>query len=204
MRSKGRSKAKCLFGAVSVVLVMSAPQAWAGGQAARVMAPWEAHGNLYEVEPGKLLYQGTFEGIMYAEGEQGIFDGANIVCPATHHIDVEAGEVEGSGQCMIETTDGDMVYGSYECGGKVGGCAGKFRIIGGTGKLEGITGSSDFRIRTVLATLARKLGTGGVITQGEGLATWASFKYCMKSGKEPQAPTEGQSPAKEPAAPAHP
>jgi hypothetical protein len=185
-----RSKTRYLWAAVSTALALSAPHAWAAGGAARVMAPWEAHGNLYQVEPGKLLYQGTFEGIMYAEGEKGIFDGATIVCPATHHIDVEAGEVEGSGNCMIETADGDVVYARYECGGKVGACTGKFQIIGGTGKLEGITGSSDFRIRTVLAGLARKLGAGGVITQGEGLATWASLKYCMKSGKDLQAPGE--------------
>jgi len=73
-------------------IVMSANSAWAAEEGTvRILAPWQSGGQVYRVEPNKLLFQGQAEGIMYIESGEGALDAALFVCPSRREISLMTG-----------------------------------------------------------------------------------------------------------------
>jgi hypothetical protein len=152
---------------------------------AKILAPWEANGQLFQVAVDKVQFIGTFEGIMYIEQGEGLLDAALFTCPSTQIIHVLSNQVEGHGFCTIESPTGDYIYAEFTCDGEPGSCSGKFTLTGGTGRLTGITGNSDIIVRTALSGTAINEATGGTVSAAKGLAIWPEmrFEFPGKSAK---------------------
>jgi hypothetical protein len=146
----------------------------------KFISTWEAHGNFYAVEPQKLLFQGSFEGMMFTEDGGGLMDGADIVCAVTQEFDLTSNATQAVGKCSIDVSDEDTIYARFDCEGQPGMCDGQFTIVGGTGVFENISGGGNYRSRTQLAELAAKLGSNAVVGSAEGIAVWSSVKTCLK------------------------
>lgn len=183
---------------------------------AKIMAPWEANGQIFQVAVDKLQFIGTFEGIMYIEHGDGLLDTALFTCPSTQLIYVLTNTISAQGYCAIESPNGDYVFAEYTCEGQPGVCKGTFTLTGGTGKLTGITGQSPMIVRTALSGTSKDEATGGTISAAKGLAIWPEMRFevpglsaraglfglgtnpqgegAPPSGSEGAAPEGGQSP----------
>jgi hypothetical protein len=146
----------------------------------KFFSTWEAHGNFYAVEPQKLLFQGSFEGMMFTEDGGGLMDGAEIVCAVTQEFDLTSNTTQAVGKCSIDVSDEDTIYARFDCEGQPGMCDGEFTLVGGTGVFATISGGGNYRSRTQLAELAAKLGSNAVVASAEGIAVWSSVKTCLK------------------------
>jgi hypothetical protein len=144
---------------------------------AKILAPWEANGQLFQVAVDKLQFIGTFEGIMYIEHGGGLLDTALFTCPSTQLIHVLSNTLEGHGFCTIESPTGDDVYAEFTCNGEPGSCTGTFKLTGGTGRLAGITGESAMIVRTALSGTAINESTGGTVSAAKGLAIWPEMRF---------------------------
>ena len=144
---------------------------------AKILAPGEAHGQLFQVAVDKLQFIGTFEGIMYIEHGEGLLDAALFTCPSTQITEVLTNQIKGHGYCTIESPSGDYIYAEYTCEGEPGTCAGTFTLTGGTGKLTGITGQSDLIVRTALSGTTIDQHSGGTVSAAKGLAIWPEMRF---------------------------
>ena len=162
------------------LLAIVASGAWAAEETAKVTASWQAAGRIFEVEADKLLFHGTYAGLLFVEDGAQTFDTATLLCPVSHEIDVKAKQASGSGRCIIVMPDGESVYARFSCSGAVGACAGEFKLVGGTGRYAGISGGGPFRSRTGMAAFAHRLGPGAAISEADGLITWPALKYRLK------------------------
>lgn len=144
---------------------------------AKILAPWEANGQLFQVAVDKLQFIGTFEGIMYIEHGEGLLDAALFTCPSTQITEVLTNQIKAHGYCTIESPSGDYIYAEYTCDGEPGACAGTFTLTGGTGKLTGITGQSDLIVRTALSGTTIDQQSGGTVSAAKGLAIWPEMRF---------------------------
>jgi hypothetical protein len=161
---------------------------------AKILAPWEANGQLFQVAVDKLQFIGTFEGIMYIEHGDGLFDAALFTCPATQIIQVLNNQISGQGYCTIESPTGDYVFAEFNCDGQPGACKGTFTITGGTGKLTGITGESQMIVRTALSGTTIDEASGGTVSAAKGLAVWPEMRFEVP-GRSAQAGLLGTGPS---------
>jgi hypothetical protein len=173
-------------------LLCAAPLPAAEGTA-KILAPWEANGQLFQVAVDKLQFIGTFEGIMYIEQGDGLFDTALFTCPATQIIHVITNKMEGHGYCTLESPTGDFVYAEFNCDGEPGACKGRFVLTGGTGTLAGITGESTMVVRTALRGTSLDQESGGTVSAAKGLAIWPELRFQVP-GKTPAAGLLGTGP----------
>ncbi len=194
-----------------LALLASLPVAAEQGTA-KILAPWEANGQIYQVAVDKLQFIGTFEGIMYIEHGEGLLDAALFTCPSTMITEVLSNETKGHGYCTIESPNGDFIYAEFTCNGAPGACAGTFTLTGGTGKLTGITGESDIIVRTALSGTtvdpqgmrhslrrqgARHLAGAALRDPGQGRRHYRSAGYRGRRGQDAaQAGPEGGAEAK--------
>ena len=144
---------------------------------AKILAPWEANGQIYQVAVDKLQFIGTFEGIMYIEHGEGLLDAALFTCPSTMITEILSNETQGHGYCTIESPNGDFIYAEFTCNGAPGACAGKFTLTGGTGKVTGITGESDIIVRTALSGTTKDPQSSGTVSAAKGLAIWPELRF---------------------------
>lgn len=160
-----------------IALSLISPLATAEVGTAKILAPWEANGQLFQVGVDKLQFIGTFEGIMYIEQGDGLFDAALFTCPSTQLIHVLNNEISGHGYCTIESPTGDYVFAEFDCDGQPGACKGTFTLTGGTGKLTGITGVSPMIVRTALSGTTLDEASGGTVSAAKGLAVWPEMRF---------------------------
>lgn len=145
---------------------------------AKILAPWESEGTVYQIAVDQILFQGRAQGIMYIDTGKGALDGAVFVCPSTNRIDLKNETSEVKGHCLITGgEEGELVFAEFECKGEVGRCDGKLEFTGGTGQFEGITGSGKMQVRTTLVGLAADMTSGEVLRDAAGLAVWPELKY---------------------------
>lgn len=162
---------------VGFVMAVIAGSLQAAEQSLKVTMPWDGEGTIYAIGADKVLFMGAFEGIMYAEKEQGELDAAYASCPATQHIDLKNKSSQASGYCNITISVEDSVFAEWNCTGKVGSCKGTFKLTGGTGKYEGVTGSSDIVVRSVMNVLVGGMGDGSVVRAASGIAVLPKLTY---------------------------
>ena len=158
-------------------LALAAPPLWAEQGTAKILAPWEANGQIFQVAVDKLQFIGTFNGIMYIEHGQGLLDAALFTCPSTQITEILANTIKAHGYCTIESPSGDYIYAEYNCDGEPGSCTGTFKLTGGTGKVTGITGESDLIVRTALSGTTIDPSTGGTVSAAKGLAIWPQMRF---------------------------
>jgi len=176
---------RLITGIAALTLLGASPSmALAESGTVKILAPWNSEGKVFPIGPEKLLFQGTSEGIMYIDGGKGSLDATEMVCPGTNVIDMAASTSSVSGHCMIMgDTEEDVIFAEFTCEGGLGACEGEFKITGGTGSFEGITGSGNMAVRTALAGLASDLDSGQIIREAAGLAVWPELKYSIPEKK---------------------
>ena len=141
------------------------------------MSPWQGSGQVYEVAPNRRLILGRYAGIMYIETGEGSLDTAIMLCPAVQTIDTETKESGAHGHCVISDQEDNLVYSEWKCEGSTGACEGDFKITGGKGKFEGISGGGRMMVRAALVETAIDLANGSVVRDAAGLAVWPELKY---------------------------
>jgi hypothetical protein len=106
-----------------------------------------------------------FLGVTVSDDPKGIVHNASVRCAGAVHI--AAGEYqEFANSCVFTRPDGDQAYATETASGKLGGMIkGTSRMVGGTGKLAGISGSSEFTRYTVRPA---KEGTFQSVTKSKG------------------------------------
>ncbi|MGD8643739.1 MAG: hypothetical protein PVI15_05600 [Chromatiales bacterium] len=151
----------------------------------KIMAPWEAEGEIFKIGPERLQFVGKFDGIMYIEdekSEEGDFHTAIMVCPAVQEIDVKTSTTHARGHCHIIAPRGN-VFAKFDCKGKIGSCEGTFELTGGTEELEGISGSGKMQMRAALGNLSLSATTGTVIREAAGLVIWPALNVNIPDAK---------------------
>jgi len=152
----------------------------AGEGAERVVAPWQGEGQMFQIEPGKVMFLGRFDGILYVESAAGPLDGVPFVCPGTQVLDTAGGSIASEGHCMLTPSEDEEVYARWSCTGQGGTCKGRLDFTGGTGRFEGIAGGGEMTVRTVLADLAEDTRSGEVVRTAAGIALWPALTYRLK------------------------
>ena len=159
-----------------IVVLMGVVSVQAEERTVQIMAPWEGKGRVFLIGPEKLKFLGAFEGIMYIQDAKGALDAAVFVCPVVQEIDAKMNKTTINGNCLIKTENGDLVFAELSLAGVIGASQGTFTITGGTGSLEGITGSGDMYARTALGATAVNLESGAVLEAAAGMAIWPELK----------------------------
>ena len=142
------------------------------------IAAIEGVGQVYEIAPGRALFVGGFAGTIFVEDAVGALNAGKIVCPGSLEIELEGGQQTGSGHCIITAAQGERIFARWDCEGvHTIGCRGNFELVGGTDQFSGISGESEFLIRSAIRELAIDALRGEVTEAVLGLATWNQFTY---------------------------
>lgn len=141
------------------------------------VGPFLSTGEVSDTAPGERTIVGTFEGVMYIDSGEGLLDMAGFACPATVELDTSSGMLTSNGKCTLTGVQGNSVYAEWSCKGRVGNCQGDFKLTGGTGPFEGITGSGPIKVRTAMVELAADVESGEVVSGAIGVIIWPELKY---------------------------
>jgi hypothetical protein len=147
-------------------------------QTVNAIAAVEGVGQLYEIAPNRALFLGGFAGTIFVEDAVGALDAAQIVCPASLDVELPGGRQAGSGHCIITNAQGSRIFARWDCEGThTVGCKGTFELVGGTDEFTGISGESEFLIRSAIHVFAIT-ALGGEATEAVlALVTWPQFSY---------------------------
>lgn len=139
--------------------------------------PWDAQGRVFRIGPETLIFLGALKGIAYATRDDGVLNEGFMLCPVTQRMNVSTQTTSAVGQCEILVDGDNVIYAEFVCEGKVGRCDGEFRVTGGGGRFEGISGSSKMSVRSPIQVLATDVASGSDLRISMGLAELAELKY---------------------------
>lgn len=141
--------------------------------------PWEAEGQVYQVDTNTMMFLGSMKGVLYIESSQGEMHEAFIMCPIIQTLDIESGTTEATAHCELSAGPQDVLYARMSCDGELGGggCSGKFTLIDGEGRFAGISGEGDLKVRSPLRMLVAGMAAGATLRVGSGLAIIKDLKY---------------------------
>jgi len=106
---------------------------------------WFGVGTAHQIEDGHYYWVGEFSGTFFNDkGEGSLFHRAGVKCPAFFDANYNTSKHVAGGYCVITDTDGDQAYLSWKNAGDNIVGPGTFEYTSGTGKYEGISGSSAF------------------------------------------------------------
>ncbi len=165
--------------ASAMLLAMAAfPAAAAEERKAEALSAWEGAGQFIQTGEKQALFVGSFQGILFITDMQGSLDAGKLTCPAMLELDLEKGSQKGEGRCVVTNPEGDKVFAKWNCEGvHLAGCIGEFNITGGTGKLKGITGKSQFLARSAISVLAKQAGSDTVEEAAAGILMLKDLTY---------------------------
>ena len=150
----------------------------------QVMSPWVSSGTIYQVGPHTIKLIGVSKGVLYFEDTaMEEVDTALMKCPYSTVMDDRDGKTTTTGQCIIATRSGEIVWADLECTGAKGMCQGTFTITGGTGDLSGLKGSSPLYIRTAIGAVQVDPINGRVVKDSSGLATMPKLRLSLPEEK---------------------
>lgn len=139
--------------------------------------PWEGQGRVFQIGPDTLLFLGAMKGIAYATRDDGVLNEGFLLCPVTQRLNVSTQATSAVGQCEILVDGDDVIYAEFVCEGKVGRCDGEFRVTGGGGRFEGVSGSSKMSVRSPIQVLAMDVASGSELRISMGLAELEELNY---------------------------
>lgn len=172
--------AKCLalVAALSAVGAVQQRANAADQQTVKASSAWISQGRYFQTGENEALFIGALVGTLYVETAKGRLDTVELICPGDFEIDLKTGEQEGEGKCIITDKDGENVFAEWTCEGQnFLGCEGKFKLIAGTGKFQGITGGSKLKARTTFSEIVVNLNSGAVVESSAGLLTLPELTY---------------------------
>ncbi|HSE60564.1 MAG TPA: hypothetical protein VLA99_17815 [Nitrospiraceae bacterium] len=143
----------------------------------KAAATWKARSFVFPVGQDQAYLVGVYSGTLYVEDGQGALHAASIVCPATAEGDLKSMTKTGQGRCILTDEDGNRIYARFTCTGDLEGCRGPFKIEGGTGRFQGITGEGEMISRILVRQITAVVGFETAEQEGEGVAVWPSLTY---------------------------
>jgi len=141
------------------------------------LIPWEGEGRVFRIAPETLMFLGAIEGIMYVRTREGKLDEGFVRCPITQQLNLKDQTTTARGYCRIIASGQDDVYAEVTCDGRVGLCEGTFTLTGGSGRFEGVTGSSKLLLRSPMRALIKDIASGNVVRVGSGIAILEKLEY---------------------------
>lgn len=166
--------------AASAITVSFASTASAQTKRIDVIAPVDGVGSVYKISDENAVFLGGVEGTLFVDDSGGELHTAAIVCPVNLEIELAGGKQSGDGHCIITGAQGDRIFAEWSCSGHhLKGCAGNFKITGGTGSFEGIKGNSRIKFRSAAHTLALDALAGEVTEAMRGLIEWEGLSYTI-------------------------
>jgi hypothetical protein len=111
---------------------------------------WTFSGQVQELGANRTVYAGVVAGVIFNDAGEGFLHKARVDCPIFN--DVNQGRANANGSCMVTDADGDKIFMEWKCTGAMPACPGDERFVGGTGKYNGISGSSKFQGNFIGAT----------------------------------------------------
>ncbi len=166
--------------AAAIFAMGGAPMAAAAEETVEATSPWISQGRYFKTGENEALFIGILAGSLYVKSAQGKLDTVDLICPGDFVIDLKTGAQEGEGKCIITDRDDDNVFANWTCSGKdFVGCQGEFTLTAGTGKFEGIKGSSPLVARTAFTELTVNLKSGAVTESAAGLLSLPKLTYTL-------------------------
>jgi hypothetical protein len=164
--------------AVMVVAVgLCRPAPAAEEATVKVFSAWEGQGDTFQTGPKEATFVGVLTGRMYAETEKGPIESGVMICPATVKIGLADGKQKGAGGCTITAKDGAQIFSEIACAGVyLLGCNGDFKLTGGTGRFEGISGGGKVIIRSSFQKIT-SVSKGAVKDEGTGILYIRELHY---------------------------
>jgi len=111
---------------------------------------WTFSGQVQELGATHVVYAGVVAGVIFNDAGEGFLHKARVDCPI--YNDVNQGRANATGSCVVIDADGDQVFMEWKCAGAMPACPGDEQFVGGTGKYNGISGSSKFQGNFISAT----------------------------------------------------
>jgi hypothetical protein len=129
-----------------VILAVFGPEAKAQVPKEATTSCTNSYSGTFKALPmGQERVQMTYEsmGLTICDSGENLFHNTSFRCLGALHA--VKGEYNNSGFCVATRPDGDQIFSTYKSVGKMGGIAkGTLTIVGGTGKLAGIEGNSEY------------------------------------------------------------
>jgi hypothetical protein len=160
-----------------LAVVFSGSQAQAGENTVKAMATWQAQGLVSQVDKDHAYMVGALMGAIFIDGGHGQLDASSLLCPGTIALNLNSGERNGQGRCIITDKDGDKIYAKWSCRGNEKGCKGPFNLLGGTGKFMGISGDNTWMLRVAMRAMAGAISDDSFQQVAAGLAVWPKLHY---------------------------
>jgi hypothetical protein len=104
---------------------------------------WTFTGQVQELGANRVVYAGVVAGVIFNNAGKGFLHKARADCALFN--DVNQGRANAHGSCVVTDVDGHKVFLEWKCTGVMPACPGDERFVGGTGKYNGISGSSKFQ-----------------------------------------------------------
>ena len=168
--------------AAAIFTVAGGPQTADAAEKKTVEAtsPWISQGRYFRTGENEGLFIGFFAGNLFVKSAEGKLDTVALVCPGDFVIDLETGAQKGEGKCIITDRDEDNVFANWTCSGKsFQGCQGDFKLTAGTGKFQGIEGSSPLNARTAFSEITVYLDSGKVTESSVGLLNLPKLTFTL-------------------------
>ena len=143
----------------------------------------KGEGRFYRATENLILFSGFYQGAINVSNQQGdlTVNAASLTCPGNLEVNTATKTTEGEGRCLFVTQDGTHVYGRWTCTGKPGaGCAGTFKVVGGTGRFSNVSGQGDFMMISTLNEVVVTVPQGGVTGNFTGKVEWTELKLMTK------------------------
>jgi hypothetical protein len=170
----------------ALVFVALAGPGYAAEATIRANAAIQGEGRFYRATEDIILFSGFYQGAINVSNQQGdlTVNAASLTCPGTLEVNTTTKTTEGEGRCLFLTQDGTHVYGRWTCTGKPGaGCAGTFKVLGGTGRFNNASGQGDFMMASTLTEVQVTIpqaGVAGVTGNFTGKVEWPELKVTTK------------------------
>jgi hypothetical protein len=177
-RNSGISLTVCAL----VFLALAGP-GYAAEATVQANAAIQGEGRFYRATEDMILFSGFFQGAINVSNQKGdlMVNAASLTCPGNLEVNTTTKTTEGEGRCLFLTQDGTHVYGRWTCTGKPGaGCAGTFKVVGGTGRFSNASGQGDFMMASTLTEVVVTIPQGGVTGNFTGKVEWPELKLTTK------------------------
>jgi hypothetical protein len=179
VRQTGRIFPSLLAGLASV-LALASPSRGGEEQVINAFSTWEGSGQMVQTGAKTSTFVGTLTGAIYIDTEEdGPLYAGMMTCPAVIEVNLEDGSQTAKGDCAIDLNDGPRVFAGIACTGfYLLGCRGDITIKGGTGKLEGVSGSGPVLFRSHLHEMALTAGQP-LERRDAGIAVFRNLKVVL-------------------------
>jgi hypothetical protein len=142
---------------------------------------WEGEGQVVRTAADQATFVGSFSGIVYVNTENGPVEAGQMVCPAVVRIDRESGEQTGNGNCTMTAADGAQLFSELACTGvHLVGCGGEMKLIGGSARFDGVSGSGAFTLRSSIQEV--EVSPSASTQAAHGIIFWPNLHYKLPDG----------------------